>query len=163
VINVQLQQLHAQLRPLLQHYVVHPRSVNQTNAPLLPLLLATKLLPEQEVERNALAAAADVAPPSAPSSETFIADMNAAASQLNDIVEALTGQGGLLHPKGAVRGRINNTARAAAVDDSREVEASVAVAAALASRRGTTSGTGAVEGASADALLAAASYGEGLL
>ncbi|GAB4823927.1 hypothetical protein N2152v2_010973 [Parachlorella kessleri] len=54
VLNVQHQYLVDQLRPLLKHWVVHPRSVNQSNAALLPIMLATKLLPEMEEEEAAL-------------------------------------------------------------------------------------------------------------
>lgn len=52
MINVQLQQLQAQIRHLLEHYIVKPHSVNQSNAPVLPILLSTKLLPDQEKERE---------------------------------------------------------------------------------------------------------------
>lgn len=45
MVNVQFQYLLDQLRPLLRHSVAHPKSVNATNAPILPIMLATKLLP----------------------------------------------------------------------------------------------------------------------
>lgn len=48
VLNVQWQQLEEELRPLLKHYVAHPISVNQSNAHILPILLASKALPEME-------------------------------------------------------------------------------------------------------------------
>lgn len=48
VLNVQWQQLEEELRPLLKHYVAHPISVNQSNAHVLPILLASKALPEME-------------------------------------------------------------------------------------------------------------------
>lgn len=54
VMNVQYQYLMDQLRPLLKHWVAHPKSVNQSNAPLLPIMLATKVLPEMEAEEAAL-------------------------------------------------------------------------------------------------------------
>lgn len=48
MLNVQWQQLELELRPLLRHYVAHPISVNQSNAPILPIMLASKPLPEME-------------------------------------------------------------------------------------------------------------------
>ena len=54
VLNVQIHHILMQLRPLLRHYVIHPRSVNEFNAPLLPLMLATTKLPEQEEQRAKL-------------------------------------------------------------------------------------------------------------
>ena len=59
VVGVQLAHLSEALRPLLRHYASHPRSVNQANAPRLPLALATRLLPEQEAEDAALLAEAE--------------------------------------------------------------------------------------------------------
>lgn len=50
VMNVQLQHLKEQLRPVTKHYVVHPKSVNQSNANKLPIMLATRRLPGQEEE-----------------------------------------------------------------------------------------------------------------
>ncbi|EFN57634.1 hypothetical protein CHLNCDRAFT_142742 [Chlorella variabilis] len=54
VINVQYQHLLDALRPLLRQFAAYPRSVNQTNAPILPIMLATKLLPEMEGEEAEL-------------------------------------------------------------------------------------------------------------
>lgn len=48
VLNVQLHHLKEQLRPLTQHYVIHPKSVNQSNSVTLPIMLSSRLLPEQE-------------------------------------------------------------------------------------------------------------------
>ncbi|PRW59040.1 mediator of RNA polymerase II transcription subunit 8-like [Chlorella sorokiniana] len=56
VINVQYQHLVDALRPLLRQFAAYPRSVNQTNAPILPIMLATKLLPEMEAEEASLLA-----------------------------------------------------------------------------------------------------------
>ena len=50
VMNVQLQHMKEQLRPVTKHYVVHPKSVNQSNANKLPIMLATRRLPGQEEE-----------------------------------------------------------------------------------------------------------------
>ena len=50
VMNVQLQHLKEQLRPVTKHYVVHPKSVNQSNANKLPIMLATRRLPGQDEE-----------------------------------------------------------------------------------------------------------------
>mmetsp|Transcript_3848 Transcript_3848/g.7838 ORF Transcript_3848/g.7838 Transcript_3848/m.7838 type:complete len:197 (-) Transcript_3848:55-645(-) len=50
VLNVQLQQLQEQLRPVAHHYALHPKSVNQMNSVTLPIMLASRLYPEQEKE-----------------------------------------------------------------------------------------------------------------
>ena len=45
-----------ELRLLLRHYLVHPISVNQSNAAVLPIMLSSKPLPEMEAQETALAA-----------------------------------------------------------------------------------------------------------
>lgn len=50
MLNVQLQQLQEQLRPVAHHYALHPKSVNQRNSVTLPIMLASRLYPEQEKE-----------------------------------------------------------------------------------------------------------------
>lgn len=47
---MQLQQLQEQLRPVAHHYALHPKSVNQRNSVMLPIMLASRLYPEQEKE-----------------------------------------------------------------------------------------------------------------
>lgn len=56
LLNVQWQQLEMELRLLLRHYLVHPISVNQSNAAVLPIMLSSKPLPEMEAQETALAA-----------------------------------------------------------------------------------------------------------
>lgn len=140
VLNVQLQHMETQLRPLLQHYVVHPRSVNQTNAPVLPIMLATKLLPEQEAEREA-ALAGDAAAVAAAAAEGIAA--------LNAAVEAVAQAGGLLDARGSRRRQLTAAVKAAAEPRSAGVglEASHAPGPAAPPP---------------DVLLAAVSYGAGL-
>jgi hypothetical protein len=48
VMNVQLQQLQDELRPVCHHYALHPKSVNAYNSATLPVMLATMLYPEQQ-------------------------------------------------------------------------------------------------------------------
>lgn len=50
VVNVQYQNLVEQLRPMLKLWAVHPKSVNQQNAAILPIMLATKSLPEMDAD-----------------------------------------------------------------------------------------------------------------
>ena len=109
VLNIQLQHLSAQLRPLLQHYAAYPRSVNQTNAPILPIMLATKLLPEQEAEENALLT--NASSPAATQLEKDVAAVAKATSELAALVDSLTQNGGALDPKGPSRMKINASVR----------------------------------------------------
>lgn len=55
VLNVQFQHLHSQLRPIAKHYIAHPRAVEQdpSASQILPIMLATKLLPDLESSRAA--------------------------------------------------------------------------------------------------------------
>lgn len=48
VLNVQLQQLQEELRPVCHHYALQPKSVSAQNAGTLPVLLASMLYPEQQ-------------------------------------------------------------------------------------------------------------------
>jgi hypothetical protein len=53
VLNTQLLNLVADMKPILCMWVVYPKAggVGPDTAPILPLMLSTKLLPEMEVER----------------------------------------------------------------------------------------------------------------
>jgi hypothetical protein len=154
VMNVQLQHLFDQLRPLLRHYAARPRAVNQTNAPLLPIMLASKLLPEQEAEAASLAAEGG-----GMAEEVALRE----AATHNRLVDLLTqqggGGGGVLDPRGQKRKAMQlESARAAAA---------VTAAAARQQQQATVrpgqqaAGRGpALEGPAL--LLAAAGYGAGL-
>ena len=48
VMNVQLQQLKEEVRPVAHHYALHPKSVSVQNAGTLPIMLASMLYPEQQ-------------------------------------------------------------------------------------------------------------------
>jgi len=48
VLNVQLQQLQEEVRPVAHHYALHPKSVSVQNAGTLPIMLASMLYPEQQ-------------------------------------------------------------------------------------------------------------------
>jgi hypothetical protein len=137
---VQLQHLQTQLRPALRHYAVHPRSVNQTNAPMLPIMLATKLLPEQEAEREQLLLGVEGGREALPAVEEGDAALRVAVAGLAE------GEG-VLNPKGQRRTQLAAAVRAAVDAPPVEVEHLGAGAPAL-------------EGGAA--LLAAASYGAGL-
>lgn len=52
VMNSQLHSITSQMVPLTEHYIVHPRAVDQQMAPVLPIMLASKLLPEQEEQHT---------------------------------------------------------------------------------------------------------------
>lgn len=148
VLNIQVQHLSAQLRPLLQHYSAYPRSVNQTNAPILPIMLATKLLPEQEAEQEELLASGD-----APEG---VKDCARAVAELAALVAALTQNGGPLDPKGPLRTQL--TAAVKAASESRRPATTTTAPAAPPPRAPAPPAP--LEGG--DLLLAAACYGEGL-
>ncbi|GAQ78786.1 Mediator subunit 8 [Klebsormidium nitens] len=56
VLNTQLLNLVADMKPILRMFVVYPKAggVGPETAPILPLMLSTKLLPEMEAERASL-------------------------------------------------------------------------------------------------------------
>jgi len=118
VLNIQLQNLSSQVRPLLQHYAVCPRSVNQSNAPILPIMLATKLLPEQEAEQIALLGNITIDNSSSAAAVTIETEMAAVAkrtAELAALVDSLTQNGGPLDAKGDAR--IKLTASVRAIDE----------------------------------------------
>ncbi|KAL4448050.1 hypothetical protein ABPG75_005269 [Micractinium tetrahymenae] len=170
VINVQYQHLQDALRPLLRQFAAYPRSVNQSNAPILPIMLATKLLPEMEAEERALLSAlaaeqqqvpagggsggADVPQLSLAEQFAWIQDQE---RELNHLIDALVREEeGLLGAKGARR---------------RELAAAVAKAAAApppaAPGRPAAAPAGARPGQqqqpAPDPLLAAVAFGAGLI
>ena len=164
VINIQLQHLSTQLRPLLRHYAVHPRSVNQTNAPILPIMLATKLLPEQEAEEEELMLmhGTTIQGDAGESSQLDAAALARQAAELAALVSSLTTNGGPLDPKGPARTRLTN-----AVKEEMSASAVAATATGGVTIKTETRGRGAVGGTGAggsdiDPLLAAACFGRGL-
>ena len=112
VLNVQLQNLSTQLRPLLQHYAVHPRSVNQSNAPILPIMLATKLLPEQEEEQDAMLAS-HVHKNTTTATDSDVKAIAQQTAELSALVDSLIKNGGPLDPKGPSRVKLTNSIKAA--------------------------------------------------
>jgi hypothetical protein len=167
VLNIQLQHLSAQLRPLLQHYTAVPRSVNQTNAPILPIMLATKLLPEQEAEQNTLLANSSTMTETSTTVETIEKEMamcSKATAELAALVDSLTHNGGPLDAKGPAR--VKMAASVKAIDENaKKSNSSSAVAAAagpplLGEVRQQQQQQEPLQGS--QLLLAAASYGHSL-
>lgn len=99
VLNVQIQQLQDQIRPVSQHYVVHPKSVNQQNSVTLPIMLASRLYPEQQRMYDDVYYA----------SEVEIGD-DSWKGVVDDVSSMLTGKHGLLDPRGPVRRRLASAA-----------------------------------------------------
>ncbi|KAH7617468.1 hypothetical protein NADE_007246 [Nannochloris sp. 'desiccata'] len=162
VLNIQLQNLSSQVRPLLQHYTVHPRSVNQTNAPILPIMLATKLLPEQEAEHIALLADSTINSSSPAAAATMEKEMAAVAkgtAELAALVDSLTQNGGPLDAKGSARIKI--TASVRAIDESTKKNSAAAVVEAKR-QLGERHHPQRQQLQGSELLLAAASYGHGL-
>ncbi|KAL3702340.1 hypothetical protein R1sor_020362 [Riccia sorocarpa] len=54
MVNVELLNLIDDVKPILKMFVVYPKNVNAENAPILPIMLSSKLLPEMEAEEAAL-------------------------------------------------------------------------------------------------------------
>jgi len=98
VLNVQIQQIQDQIRPVSQHYVVHPKSVNQQNSVTLPIMLASRLYPEQQRMNDGYYA-----------SEVEIGD-DSWKVVVDDVCIMLTGKHGLLDPRGPVRRRLASAA-----------------------------------------------------
>lgn len=99
VLNVQIQQLQDQIRPVSQHYVVHPKSVNQQNSVTLPIMLASRLYPEQQRVYDDVYYAAEVE----------IGD-DSWKGVVDDVCSMLTGKHGLLDPRGPARRRLASDA-----------------------------------------------------
>ena len=178
VINVQLQQLQGQIRQILQHYLSCPRSVNQMNAPVLPILLSTKLLPEQEAERRLLLQNALVITNPMDSQEQHQkmkgeavshGDLEEAATRareaivaLNRTIDELFQPNGPLDAKYGQRSKLSAAARDALVP---RTDATSEMKRALSLPRSTAQLHGkAADGKERDSkvLLAAACYGDGL-
>lgn len=157
VLNIQLQNLSVQLRPLLQHYAIHPRSVNQTNAPILPIMLATKLLPEQEAEQQAMLADG-LAPADAQ-------ECLKATAELAALIDSITQNGGPLDPKGPLRAKLAASVKSA-TNLEQEKKPVGPPATGLSGTQPVFGAVGQPQAPSplegADLLLAAASYGAGL-
>jgi hypothetical protein len=164
VLNIQLQHLSTQLRLLLQHYAVHPTSVNQTNAPILPIMLATKLLPEQEAEQDALLVT-DSIPNSIATAATIeqeLAACSKATAKLAALVDSLTQNGGPLDAKGPARMKLAASVRT--VDENAKTNAAAGAAGGLDTRQQVERQHGQQQRPlhGSQLLLAAASYGHGL-
>ncbi|KAJ7522425.1 hypothetical protein O6H91_18G010100 [Diphasiastrum complanatum] len=54
IVNMELLNLVEDIKPMLKVFVAYPKSVNVENAPILPIMLSSKLLPEMEVEESML-------------------------------------------------------------------------------------------------------------
>eukprot|EP00887_Chlorella_sp_A99_P004670 scaffold4.g4670.t1 len=168
VVNVQYQQLQAQLRPMLRHWVAHPKSVNQANATVLPIMLATKLLPEQEAEAEAqlaeFAAGGAAAPAEAPGGPPLplaldLALVRQRCEAWNTAVESLEAA---LAPR-ASQPRREAAPAPAAAKAARPAGAAATAAAAAGRLAGAAGATGPREELQGpELLLAAASYGAGL-
>ncbi|KAE8735659.1 Mediator of RNA polymerase II transcription subunit 8 [Hibiscus syriacus] len=52
MVNLELFNIVDEIKKVSKAFVVHPKNVNAENAPILPVMLSSKLLPEMEVEDN---------------------------------------------------------------------------------------------------------------
>ncbi|KAG4216125.1 hypothetical protein ERO13_A01G221776v2 [Gossypium hirsutum] len=52
MVNLELFNIVDEIKKVSKAFVVHPKNVNADNAPILPVMLSSKLLPEMEVEDN---------------------------------------------------------------------------------------------------------------
>lgn len=97
VLNVQIQQLQDELRPVSHHYAVHPKSVNQQNSVTVPIMLASRLYPEQQELYTTLY-----------SQEVGLGDHHAWKQSVGEMCGLLTGKHGLLDPRGPNRRSLLN-------------------------------------------------------
>lgn len=95
VMNVQLQQLQDELRPVSHHYAVHPKSVNQQNAVTVPIMLASRLYPEQHEIYNEMYM-----------KEKGMGNHDVWKQSVEEMCGMLTGRHGLLDPRGPQRRRL---------------------------------------------------------
>lgn len=115
VMNAQLHSITGQMVPLMEHYVVHPKAVDQQTAPVLPIMLASKLLPEQdEQQTKQLQDLQQLQGPSA--SRQQAAFVQGESDSLNSLVDSLfiakadRSAAGMLDPvKGQLRWEIAHT------------------------------------------------------
>ncbi|KAK9805476.1 hypothetical protein WJX72_000336 [[Myrmecia] bisecta] len=159
VLNVQYHNLAEQLRPLLKHYVVFPKSVNQQNATILPIMLASKALPEMEAEEAELLAGHHAAMGSMRVEEQYEA-LGAETDNLNRVIDQLTAGGaggamGVLHPQHPLQLGLGKTLRASAA-----TSGSTLKRAGSGARGGSQAKRRKLE--AADALMAALTSGDGL-
>lgn len=96
VISVLYQSLRDQLRSLLKHFVVHPKMIDNAElAAVLPHMLATKLLPEMDVEQAELKAEHM---PAVTATEVKFEQLTEAVDRLNSLLDKLFGPDGALQP-----------------------------------------------------------------
>ncbi len=149
VINVQLGALRGALRPALAHWAARPAAVNAANAPALPLMLASRPLPESEAEDAAALAAL------AGESDAAVA---AAAAALDAAAARPAAPGGALDPRGVARAALAAAARGPAAAP--PAAAAPVAPGAAGARPPAARAPAPLEGRAL--LLAAASYGYGL-
>ncbi|GMH39950.1 hypothetical protein BSKO_07854 [Bryopsis sp. KO-2023] len=115
VCNVKMARMREQLRPLLQHYAVHPTALTQENAEGMHLLLATKLLAEMEEEEVEMLEEMGVGGADAQLESHFVR-ISEQVDNLNGIVSHLTikseiPESGMLDSRGSVRMKVNENSR----------------------------------------------------
>ncbi|DBA90807.1 hypothetical protein WJX77_005422 [Trebouxia sp. C0004] len=114
VMNAQLHSINGQMVPLMEHYVVHPKAVDQQTAPVLPIMLASKLLPEQdEQQAKQLQDLQQLQGPSASRQAAYVQGMTDCLNRLVDSLfsaRADNSAAGMLDPvKGQLRWEIAHT------------------------------------------------------
>ncbi|KAK9841308.1 hypothetical protein WJX74_003594 [Apatococcus lobatus] len=113
LISTQHRLLQEQLRPSLKSFLVHPKSVNQSNAPMLPIMMATKALPEMEAEWQQVEDEHQ-ANMGAMSVSDRMQELEAAVKQHNQLLEDLCTKSGCLSSEGLNCMKFGRTAVAAA-------------------------------------------------
>ncbi|CAD7699952.1 unnamed protein product [Ostreobium quekettii] len=175
VANMKLAKVREQLRPMLKHYAVHPTTLTQQNAEVVPLLLATKLLPEMEEEEARILGEHGGAAASSTVEGGQFLQLQEKMDNLNGIVLFLTraqeeANSGLLDPRGTVRSKMKDESLklGKAIDKVRERLQAARGGVILGQRH--ARGRGAARGGSrsgrsksqSDVMLAAMLTGEGL-
>lgn len=162
-LNMQAMALRDQLRGVLRQVVVHPKMVDSPDvAMVLPIQLASRITPEQEVKEAGIlaAAAARMAAAGVPAENRYeVAD--ARIEDFNNAIAQLSQPEGLLGARGTGRIAMREQSReiALALERMRAVEAAT-VAASEAGAQQSTGAAGALAGAS---VLVAGAPGSGRL
>mmetsp|Transcript_41533 Transcript_41533/g.104426 ORF Transcript_41533/g.104426 Transcript_41533/m.104426 type:complete len:258 (-) Transcript_41533:168-941(-) len=90
-LNIQYYHLVDQLRPMLKHWVVHPRVVDATNHEILPLMMSTRILPDMEKEETELLKNHESAHSNTPAKGQYV-ELLAEIEEFNSLVDFLTTQ-----------------------------------------------------------------------
>mmetsp|Transcript_16928 Transcript_16928/g.30229 ORF Transcript_16928/g.30229 Transcript_16928/m.30229 type:complete len:249 (-) Transcript_16928:594-1340(-) len=88
-LNIQYYHLLDQLRPMLKHWVVHPKVVDASNHEILPLMMSTRVLPDMEKEESELLNNHEAAHRNTPAKNQYVS-LLAEIEEFNSLIDNLT-------------------------------------------------------------------------